>query len=47
MQRILLVAALFPFIALPADKQKPGLGPLLSLDRIYAKKEFSSTLFAK
>ncbi|MEE2813104.1 MAG: DPP IV N-terminal domain-containing protein [Verrucomicrobiota bacterium] len=42
MQRVLLVAAVLPFIALPADKKKPEPGPLLSLERIYAKKEFSS-----
>ena len=42
MQRVLLVAALLPFIALPADKKKPEPEPLLSLKRIYAKKEFSS-----
>ena len=42
MQRILLVAAFFPFIAVPADKQKPEPGPLLSLERIYANNEFNS-----
>ena len=36
------MATLLPLIALPADKKKTEPGPLLSLERIYAKKEFSS-----
>ena len=42
MHRFYLVAALLPCMTLAADKKKPEPGPLLSLDRIYVKNEFSS-----
>ena len=42
MHRCFLSAVLLPFIVLAADKKKPEPGPLLSLERIYGKSEFSS-----
>ena len=42
MHRCFLSVVLLPFIVLAEDKKKPEPGPLLSLDRIYGKSEFSS-----
>ena len=46
MHRFLLTAVLFPFITLAADKKKLEPGPLLTLDRIYVKKEFDSKSYS-
>ena len=46
MHRFLLTAVLFPFITLADDKHKPEPGPLLTLDRIYVKKEFDSKSYS-
>ena len=42
MHRCLLSTVLLPFIILAADKKKSEPSPLLSLERIYGKSEFSS-----
>ncbi|SVC90271.1 uncharacterized protein METZ01_LOCUS343125, partial [marine metagenome] len=46
MHRFLLTATLLPCMALSADKKKPEPGPLLTLDRIYVKKEFGSKSYS-
>ena len=46
MHRFLLTAALLSYMALAEDKKKPEPGPLLTLDRIYVKKEFGSKSYS-
>jgi len=41
-----IILCLLPFLSFAAEKKKPEAGPLLTLDRIYVKKEFSSKSYS-
>ena len=41
-----IILCLLPFLSFAAEKKKPAAGPLLTLDRINVKKEFSSKSYS-